>query len=166
MFPQGYQVRIQSEYQYISQDKLRELLNSSDPTIVIDVRDEDFYEPLGDGWYAEDKLGSKGGKIKGACNIPSEVFLDKMDKINQQIESQTHKAKVHLVFHCMLSQQRGPKCARNYLRYLFEFNDQPTEKPLKNIEICVHVLEGGFSAWYKRFSQSSSSITDMIEYNE
>ena len=44
-----------------------------------------------------------------------------------------------VVFHCSLSQQRGPKAARNYLRMRGSGSAEGQQE--------VFVLEGGFIAW-------------------
>jgi Cdc25 family phosphatase len=54
--------------------------------------------------------------------------------------------KEKVVFHCALSQQRGPSAALRYVRErqrrLPEAERQPQE---------VYVLEGGFSMWQAKF---------------
>jgi rhodanese-related sulfurtransferase len=57
----------------------------------VDVRDDDF----------------RGGNIRGAQNSPSSTFHTDVDKLVQET-----KETPIIVFHCMLSQQRGPKAAR------------------------------------------------------
>ena len=59
--------------------------------IVIDVRDDDY----------------RGGNIKGARNSPSALFHANVDELVKST-----KDVPTVVFHCMLSQQRGPKAAQ------------------------------------------------------
>jgi rhodanese-related sulfurtransferase len=65
--------------------------------IIVDVRDDDF----------------RGGNIVGAHNEPSETFLAGVDKLVEDT-----KGVKTVIFHCMLSQQRGPKAARVITRFL------------------------------------------------
>lgn len=58
---------------------------------IIDVRDDDW----------------SGGNIKGAMNSPSYGFLTNVD----QLVKETKNIPL-VVFHCALSQARGPKAAR------------------------------------------------------
>jgi hypothetical protein len=59
--------------------------------LIVDVRDDDF----------------RGGNIRGAHNSPSATFHADVDRLVQDT-----KDTPVVVFHCMLSQQRGPKAAR------------------------------------------------------
>ncbi|KAK4146024.1 uncharacterized protein C8A04DRAFT_35304 [Dichotomopilus funicola] len=69
---------------------------AGDPTIaVIDVRDDDYI----------------GGHIKGARNVPSRQLDAMLPTLVRQLRD-----KDTVVFHCALSQQRGPNAALRYLR--------------------------------------------------
>ncbi|KAL4069886.1 Rhodanese-like domain-containing protein [Scleroderma yunnanense] len=84
--------------------------------LVVDVRDEDWV----------------GGNIKGSRHIPSEKFLIEVDQLLKD-----SKDVPTVVFHCRLSQQRGPKAARIYeeARNLLHPSGEHFE---------VRVLSGGF----------------------
>ncbi|EJD50542.1 Rhodanese-like protein, partial [Auricularia subglabra TFB-10046 SS5] len=83
---------------------------------VVDVRDDD----------------REGGHIKGSVHSPSYLFLDAVDKLVEE-----HKDASTVVFHCALSQQRGPKAARIYAETLnARYPDTKQE---------VVVLRGGFT---------------------
>merc|ERR1719160_1970468 len=56
-------------------------------------------------------------------------------------------ASTAVVFHCMESARRGPRCARRLLTTL-EALPQEQVPPIR-----VHVLEGGFDQWVRRFWQ-------------
>jgi rhodanese-related sulfurtransferase len=60
--------------------------------LIIDVRDSDF----------------ETGNIPNCKNIPSDIFLK--TPLNFDLKAE------NLVFHCALSQVRGPKCAQTYAR--------------------------------------------------
>jgi rhodanese-related sulfurtransferase len=85
--------------------------------VVIDVRDSDF----------------KGGNIVGAVNIPSEQFRARVPEIIS-----SYKDTETIVVHCMMSQVRGPTCAK------ILFNELQREL---NGDGKVVILEGGYSSW-------------------
>ncbi|KAK3318194.1 hypothetical protein B0H66DRAFT_477034 [Apodospora peruviana] len=67
-----------------------------DPTIaIVDVRDDDYI----------------GGHIKGALNFPSRTLDAMLPTLIRQLQD-----KQTVVFHCALSQQRGPGAALRYIR--------------------------------------------------
>ncbi|KAH6856314.1 hypothetical protein B0I37DRAFT_412247 [Chaetomium sp. MPI-CAGE-AT-0009] len=69
---------------------------SGNPTIaIIDVRDDDYI----------------GGHIKGSVNVPSRTLDAMLPTLVRQLQD-----KETVVFHCALSQQRGPAAALRYLR--------------------------------------------------
>ncbi|KAF8628664.1 hypothetical protein AX15_003794 [Amanita polypyramis BW_CC] len=82
---------------YITGEQLAEIIKSdrtpNKDYLVIDVRDDDF----------------RGGNIKHAVNMPSNDFSS---TVNNLVESA--KNVPLLVFHCALSQMRGPTAARVY----------------------------------------------------
>ena len=55
-----------------------------------------------------------------------------------------------MVFHCQLSQQRGPSCAAAYYRHNYNSN-KPEED---NQEI--YVLTGGFSEWAREYGKDKN----------
>lgn len=66
------------------------------PTLaVIDVRDDDYI----------------GGHIKGSQNVPSHKLDALLPTLVRQLQD-----KETVVFHCALSQQRGPSAALKYIR--------------------------------------------------
>ncbi|KAK4150150.1 arsenate reductase 2.1 [Chaetomidium leptoderma] len=69
---------------------------AGDPTIaIIDVRDDDHI----------------GGHIKGSQNVPSRTLEAMLPTLVRQLQD-----KETVVFHCALSQQRGPAAALRYIR--------------------------------------------------
>ncbi|KAK4339500.1 hypothetical protein RND71_040962 [Anisodus tanguticus] len=87
---------------------------------IVDVRDDER---------------SYDGHIAGSLHFASDTFIDKMPSLIQATNG-----KDTLVFHCALSQVRGPKCARRLAEYLAESKD---DVGIKNIM----VLERGFNGW-------------------
>ncbi|KAF3441810.1 hypothetical protein FNV43_RR15725 [Rhamnella rubrinervis] len=87
---------------------------------IIDVRDDER---------------SYDGHIAGSLHYASDTFSDKISNLIQQV-----KGKDTLVFHCALSQVRGPTCARKFVNYLQEMKDDAGIKD-------IMVLERGFNGW-------------------
>ncbi|KAI8995866.1 Rhodanese-like domain-containing protein [Gaertneriomyces semiglobifer] len=97
--------------------------------VVVDVRQDDY--PF--------------GNIPGAVNIPADEFL-----ALQSAEQFDQVPKV--IFHCALSQVRGPKCARHY--------HQLVKPDVTKQEVLI--LQGGFTTW----QQLHNADKELIEnYN-
>ena len=85
------------------------------------------------------------GNIPNARNIPSHDFLENIQEYKDNL--------VHipiLVFHCALSQVRGPKCAQRYSLLSGKENQQK-----------IYVLRGGYSVWQGLYKNDS----DLVEHN-
>jgi rhodanese-related sulfurtransferase len=119
----------------VTRDKLAEqiLATPNDPSLaIIDVRDSDFI----------------GGHVKGCTNVPSNTLDYRVPELVR-----TLKDKKTVVFHCALSQVRGPSAALNYLRErqrqgLEEKTDGGAEKDDGQ---KVLVLAGGFTEWQEKY---------------
>ncbi|KAK4199227.1 Rhodanese-like domain-containing protein [Triangularia verruculosa] len=115
------------------------LLESPDPSsiAIVDVRDDDYI----------------GGHIRGAVNFPSQTLDATLPTLIRKLED-----KETVVFHCALSQQRGPSAALKYLREkerLAKLAQQPQEgeerKPA--VEQKVYVLDKGFVGWQEVYGE-------------
>ncbi|KAH7854671.1 hypothetical protein Vadar_016665 [Vaccinium darrowii] len=95
-------------------------LKSRPNIAVVDVRDDER---------------SYDGHIPGSFHYASDTFSDKIPNLVQSVAG-----KDTLVFHCALSQVRGPKCARRLADYLAELKQ---DMGIKNIM----VLERGYNGW-------------------
>lgn len=121
-----------SSIKYISAPTLRAWIqqghtNLGQKFLVVDVRDSDFF----------------GGNIAGAVHYPSTTIEQHMEQLMQDIRSRNASV---VVFHCMLSQQRGPRSALKFGRYL--------ESSLpRELEIETAVLQGGFNGWQRRYGE-------------
>ncbi|CAN1770629.1 Dual specificity phosphatase Cdc25 [Linum perenne] len=104
---------------YLTSTELLSLKDRPD-LAVIDVRDDERIDD---------------GHIAGSLHYASGSFGDRMPDLLQEV-----KGKDTLVFHCALSQVRGPTCARRLANYLDELK---AETGVKN----VMVLERGFNGW-------------------
>lgn len=132
---------------------------------VIDVRDSDHI----------------GGNINGSTWIP----IDQLDaRIPELLRTLKDKEKV--VFHCMLSQQRGPKAALMYARAKQRADEKAlaeaakaaaqeenSQKPsdddaskkadqdkIPTQQVCV--LEGGFGWWQSRYGEDPRLTADYV----
>ncbi|EXJ58052.1 hypothetical protein A1O7_05475 [Cladophialophora yegresii CBS 114405] len=118
---------------------------------IIDVRDSDHI----------------GGNINGSQWVPLNQLDVKMPELIR-----TLKDKEKVIFHCMLSQQRGPKAALAYARAKQaaqhkEANDgaegakedgSGEKKQSQKQEVCV--LDGGFGAWQATFGEDPRLTAD------
>ncbi|RKP26843.1 Rhodanese-like domain-containing protein [Syncephalis pseudoplumigaleata] len=126
--------------EYIESDELASLLRNSALTprvdyVIIDVRDDDF----------------EGGNIVSAINVPSHRLMEQLPALVKQY---AHVPKI--IFHCALSQVRGPTSAGLYHQAAMQrivVAGEPQQ---------VLVLRGGFALWQAKFKDAA----DLIEnYN-
>ncbi|EGX88179.1 Rhodanese-like protein [Cordyceps militaris CM01] len=98
--------------------------DSAEPTYaIIDVRDDDYI----------------GGHIKGCIHAPSAQIEALMPTLRRRLQD-----KQTVVFHCMLSQQRGPSAALRYLR----------ERTVSDgVQQEVLVLDRGFEGWQQEYGE-------------
>ncbi|KAF8073881.1 Rhodanese-like domain-containing protein [Lyophyllum atratum] len=120
---------------YINGDELAEIIKSDKVTgkdfVVIDVRDDDY----------------AGGNIKGSLNMPSNAFFGSVDSLVKDT-----KDVPLVIFHCTLSQMRGPKAARIYeetRRNVLRGSDVPHE---------VVILRDGFSQFQVKFKDDPALV--------
>ncbi|KAM5369715.1 hypothetical protein ACJZ2D_008862 [Fusarium nematophilum] len=114
-------------------EKILEEASSTDQTYaIIDVRDDDYI----------------GGHIKGATNIPAHTLDAMMATLVRRF-----KDKKTVVFHCALSQQRGPGAALKYLRERDGLLRMMGEEPKGDKGQDVFVLDRGFSGWQEVYGE-------------
>eukprot|EP00126_Sphaerothecum_destruens_P003674 Sdes_comp17451_c0_seq3m6677 len=84
--------------------------------VVVDVRDQDF----------------EGGHMRGCFHIPSSEFEERLANTVREFEDVDN-----VVFHCMLSQQRAPYCAKLFHSAL-----------PKGVSKCqVYILDKGYEGF-------------------
>ncbi len=111
--------------------------NEKQNFLIIDVRDADF----------------DGGAIKHAINIPSIEFKSNLDVHVERICKQTNE-QTEIIFHCMMSQVRGPSCAQKFKRRAQELGWSERQ---------VFVLQGGFSKWEIEHGKDPQLTVDYDE---
>lgn len=123
---------------YITASALAETLRSTNPMVqrplIIDVRDSDY----------------AGGHIRGGINIPEDDFMDD-DDVDALVSK--YKDEDAIVFHCMMSQVRGPSCAKRFMNRMEIVLEGAKHKPR------VLVLAGG----YQNFGRIYKDDADLIE---
>lgn len=146
------------QIKYLGADQLASLLRDSQnlaQTLVIDVRDHvsskmpEDHSPFNSAKQACDFQDFGGGHIRNCVNLITDEFEDD-DDVDSLIEKYCH-GKERLVFHCMMSQKRGPFCARRLAGRLAlaEISHKP--------DVCI--LEGGF----KHFRSAYPELCDDLE---
>ncbi|KAL6496283.1 cell division cycle-related protein [Orobanche gracilis] len=74
------------------------------------------------------------GHIAGSLHFASSTFVDKLPDLVEAT-----KGKDTLVFHCALSQVRGPRCAETFAQYLSKEKNAGVGN--------IMVLEHGYNGW-------------------
>ncbi|KAB8233292.1 Rhodanese-like domain-containing protein [Aspergillus alliaceus] len=115
------------------------LLSTSTPSnlAIIDVRDSDHI----------------GGHIHTSTWVPSSSLDVRLPELIR-----TLKDKEKVVFHCALSQQRGPSAALRYARErerLLGVEESQKQK--------VYVLEGGFVQWQEKYGKDTRLTEAYVE---
>jgi len=114
----------------ITREELAEAIRAKNPGVsVIDVRDNDFV----------------GGHILGCQNVPVNTHDYRIPELVRTLKKQDT-----VVFHCALSQQRGPSSALRYLRErerMAEKGELGIADDGGDLKQRVCVLEGGFVKW-------------------
>ncbi|KAH7103328.1 Rhodanese-like domain-containing protein [Auriculariales sp. MPI-PUGE-AT-0066] len=129
-------------FSWVTPSELKEVVSAKQARsdyVVIDVRDAD----------------REGGHIVGSVHSPSNTFDDAVDALVEQ-----HKEAGTVVFHCALSQQRGPKAARIYAETL--------QQRYPDSKQDVVVLRGGFTDFQSLYRKDPKLVegwqADYWEY--
>jgi Cdc25 family phosphatase len=88
-----------------------------------------------------------GGHIKGAINMEAEHFAE--DAAVDQLIDTALAGKTRVVLHCMLSQQRGPRCAARLAQRL---QDRGLQQP------AVLVMSGGWQKFSRLYGDNSALV--------
>lgn len=126
-----------SDLKYIRVPTLYTWLKNQGPGkfMVVDVRDSDYI----------------GGHIKGSMHYPSSNFEETLADLKKQLIANQVE---DVIFHCALSQVRGPKSTLKFLRSLSQVrNDKEIE--FFN-QLNVWVLKGGFTEWQRHYGEDET----------
>ncbi|KAL4807246.1 Rhodanese-like domain-containing protein [Aspergillus unguis] len=117
------------------------LLSTSTPSklAIIDVRDSDHI----------------GGHIHTSTWVPSSSLDVRMPELVRTLQD-----KEKVVFHCALSQQRGPSAALRYARERERMLGGEGEESHKQE---VFVLEGGFVQWQEKYGKDVRLTEAYVE---
>ena len=98
---------------------------------IIDVRDSDYI----------------GGHVRGSMHYPSSTLEAHLPELVRLLAD-----KDVVVFHCMLSQQRGPGAALRYARLRESMVGGRDKTPTQQ----VMVLERGFEGWQQEYGRDET----------
>ena len=116
---------------YVSREELIELQRTGS-AIVVDVRDEDV----------------AGGQINGALHMADDTFGSA--QVRTLLEAAIRKRNVAvIIFHCMESARRGPRCARRFMVAMEALRN--CGEIQEELVLQVRILEGGFDQWVRRY---------------
>ena len=130
--------------------------------MVVDTRDDDV----------------GGGMIRGAMHVADGMFADLLPSLLGRICAMAIASTVHVVFHCMESARRGPRCALRLAVYLAAVRGEPLEGLPGGTQILpdhwingggggggssieIRVLRGGADLWIRRFFEDPSMVQNF-----
>ena len=116
---------------YIPQEALVDMIRHQKPHLVLDARDDDHI----------------GGNIFGSLHAPDSEWERHLPSVIDRIKALREETGVEIsditvVFHCMESARRGPRCAYKLTQY---FEDLGIVSP------TIKVLEGGAHNWIHKY---------------
>lgn len=130
----------------ISREKLAGFIQAKKPGVtVIDVRDSDYI----------------GGHIVGCQNVPVHTHDYRMPELVRTLKDQDT-----VIFHCALSQQRGPSSALKYLRERERLNNKGElgiADDGSDRKQHVYVLEGGFVKWQEVYGEDTKLTEGYVK---
>ena len=132
-----------SDIKFLKREQVASLLSNPETAseiAIIDVRDSDRI----------------GGHIKSSQWIPINTLDYKLPELIRIL-----KAKKKVVFHCALSQQRGPSAALRYARERAKVLKNEKGANEDHQQVCV--LEGGFSMWQAKYGDDEKLTAEYAK---
>ncbi|GEQ71506.1 hypothetical protein JCM33374_g5190 [Metschnikowia sp. JCM 33374] len=134
-----------SDLRFIAPQTLRSWFSSKSPSgngkfAVVDVRDSDFV----------------GGHIRGCYHYAAGNIYETLPELRRRL---LENKIDDVIFHCALSQVRGPKSALVFLRTIQEL---PAQEREKFDDLNVWVLSGGFTAWQRQYG-TDKEVTEGFQ---
>ncbi|KAF2864422.1 Rhodanese-like protein [Piedraia hortae CBS 480.64] len=132
----------------ISREALAQLVRAKKPGLaIIDVRDSDYI----------------GGHIVGCRNVPVNTHDYRIPELVR-----TLKDDDTVVFHCSLSQQRGPASALRYLRErdcMVENGKVGKRSDGADVRAAqkVYLLDGGFTKWQEIYGEDAELTEGYVK---
>lgn len=135
-----------SDLRFVSSATLRSWFETGSPNgagkfAVVDVRDLDFI----------------GGHIKGCLHYQAGNFHETLPQLRKELRE---KKIDDVVFHCALSQVRGPKSTLMFLRSLDDLDDND-KSFFENLHVWV--LKGGFTSWQRKYGNDEAVTEGFIK---
>ena len=127
---------------YLSPDELESRLldhDKSGSVLVVDVRDDD----------------AVGGNIKGALHLWDSSDWENVSMPRLITEIATRKPDL-VVFHCMESLRRGPRCAKRLFTYL-QINERLDKHP------DIRILTGGADRWIRKHYKNPALVENFCD---
>ena len=159
---------VEQEIRYMPRPELADILAGEEEAraiVVVDCREDD----------------AKGGKVCGSLHCPANQFgqqdcLRLLGALQRRQMAETPssdnpKGRGCVVFHCMESVLRGPRCALLFTHYLARHFHKRTEQGgehkeakdarlgVGDIDVCV--LRGGADQWVRNFWRNPSLVEDF-----
>ena len=127
---------------YIDQEDLVDLIINQKPHLVFDSRDDDHV----------------GGNVRGSYHIPDSEWDAHVPLVIEKIDSLLKYRGIKMtdlivIFHCMESVRRGPRCAFRLTKY---FEEEGIAPP------CIKVLQGGAHCWIHNY-YSDARLVDNFD---
>lgn len=131
-----------ADLKYVNPSTLRACLcrGPAAKLAIVDLRDSDYI----------------GGHIKGSWHYPAGNFNYTLGDLQQRL---VDNDIADVVFHCALSQVRGPQSALKYIRSVDDVDERMKAK-LK--EVKVWVLRGGFSLWAQEYGEDDEATEGFV----
>lgn len=130
---------------YMKRESLREMIRSkdakkdcADTVLVVDVRDDDV----------------KGGNIRGALHLPDGEFSS--GSVKTLIKHVDTAGANVIVFHCMESARRGPRCARRVVEI---FDACGVGEGIARVRILI----GGFDQWCRAYWRCEPELIENFD---
>eukprot|EP00939_MAST-03C_sp_MAST-3C-sp1_P004032 g4032.t1 len=125
---------------YVEREVIRRIISpkrsSERKIVVVDVRDDDH----------------KGGNIRGSLHLADEEFSP--SSIRKLIKYVDKIGASMIVFHCMESARRGPRCARRFVEILSAYDVD---------DISIKVLIGGFDQWVRAYFREEPELIENFD---
>lgn len=129
-----------SDLKFISPVTLRAWLRGGAPGkfAIVDVRESDYI----------------GGHIKGSLHYSAGSLNETLPDLKRKLRE---KDVDNVIFHCALSQVRGPRSALTFLRSIGE---NELADPFYQ-KLQVSVLKGGFTKWQELYGEDPEATEDF-----